>query len=417
MKERARGRGAIFSFAHDEGGQAIVIVVIVTLTMLFAVGLAIDAGQLFDGRRTAQEAADAAAFGGAVVLYQHGTVAQAIDAANVDLSLNNYTTGAATSVTVNVPPASGPHKGVTGYVEVIIDTDVQTALVPQQAGFTRVHVRAVAGTQIIPNLYAIMAIGQTGNNTFTATGGSTLNAVGGGVLVNSNAAGAAATTGGALVVASGQNIDIVGGYSGSGWTPTPTTGHAVQPDPLAGYPKPTIAGLPTQSCCAATIDPGIYPDGISLSSGQAVTMNPGVYIIEKGGINLSANASLTGHGVMLFNTVGNYPGTTGPCGAINFSGDSTWGLSAATSGTYQGMLFFQDPSCNTTVNISGQGAGVSGIGTIYAPTALVSLSGTSGFTINSKIVAREIGISGGASFTVNYDPGKNAQIPIPALVE
>jgi hypothetical protein len=381
------------------------------------VGLAIDTGQLFDGRRTAQEAADAAAFAGAVVLYQNGTNAQAITAANADAALNGFSSSATKTITVHAPPVSGDHIGEQGYVEVVITSDIKTALVPQEAGFTNVTVRAVAGTTEIENPYAIMAISQTGNNQFTASGGSTLSAVGGGVLVNSSASGAAATTGGGIVVAAGEDIDVVGGYSGSGWTPAPTTGANVQADPLSGYPKPTVAGLPTQSCCSATINPGIYPDGISLSSGQTVTMNPGVYIIEKGGLSLSAGASLTGDGVMIFNTVANYPGTSGPCGAVSFAGASTWDLSAPTSGTYQGMLIFQDPSCNTTLNISGQGGGVSATGTIYAPTALTSLSGSSSFTINSKIVAKSVGVSGGATFTVNYDPGQNANIPIPALVE
>jgi len=53
-----------------EGGQANVLLVIVLLGMIMMVGLAIDAGQLFVARRHMQEAADAAAFAGAVSLYR-----------------------------------------------------------------------------------------------------------------------------------------------------------------------------------------------------------------------------------------------------------------------------------------------------------------------------------------------------------
>ena len=45
----------------SEGGQAVVLIAIVFLALTMAVGLAIDAGQLYSARRTMQEAADAAA--------------------------------------------------------------------------------------------------------------------------------------------------------------------------------------------------------------------------------------------------------------------------------------------------------------------------------------------------------------------
>ena len=53
-----------------EEGQAIVLMAICMMGMLFAIGLAIDAGTLFVAKRTMQEAADSAAFAGGVVLFQ-----------------------------------------------------------------------------------------------------------------------------------------------------------------------------------------------------------------------------------------------------------------------------------------------------------------------------------------------------------
>src|SRR5688572_29425598 len=80
-------------FGHaGEEGQAVVLMAIVMLTLLFAVGLAIDAGQLYAAKRAEQEAADAAAFAGAVVLYQNGTGAQAVAAAVADAQANGYVT-------------------------------------------------------------------------------------------------------------------------------------------------------------------------------------------------------------------------------------------------------------------------------------------------------------------------------------
>src|SRR5439155_1542038 len=79
------------SWNKDEGGQAVVLIAITFLALIMAVGLAIDAGQLYVARRTMQEAADAAAYAGAVVRYQGGSVVQARSAAMDDATRNGYT--------------------------------------------------------------------------------------------------------------------------------------------------------------------------------------------------------------------------------------------------------------------------------------------------------------------------------------
>ena len=68
-------------FDRDEQGQAVIVVAFSMLMLIFAVGLAIDIGQIYNGRRTAQEAADAAAYAGAIALYQGRTGPEAIQAA------------------------------------------------------------------------------------------------------------------------------------------------------------------------------------------------------------------------------------------------------------------------------------------------------------------------------------------------
>src|SRR5213593_2927579 len=109
-----------FFVPEGDEGQAVVFVALVLLGMLFAVGLAIDAGTLYSAKRTEQEAADAAAFAGAVVLYQGGTGAQAVQAAIDDATTNGYVDGVnLTTVVVNWPPQSGSYQNLQ-HVEVII---------------------------------------------------------------------------------------------------------------------------------------------------------------------------------------------------------------------------------------------------------------------------------------------------------
>src|SRR5947209_9944805 len=73
-------------FARSEGGQMVVLAALVMMTLLFFVGLSVDAGQLFIAKRSQQEAADSAAFSGAIVFYKGG--AQPPDAATVSLAVS-----------------------------------------------------------------------------------------------------------------------------------------------------------------------------------------------------------------------------------------------------------------------------------------------------------------------------------------
>src|SRR5919197_4991852 len=92
---------------RDAHGQAIVLVALVFMVLLFAVGLAVDAGQLYSAKRTQQEAADSAAFAGAVVLYQGGNATQVRDAAYADATRNGFVTDEPSCVSYPVTFTTG----------------------------------------------------------------------------------------------------------------------------------------------------------------------------------------------------------------------------------------------------------------------------------------------------------------------
>src|SRR5438876_5683268 len=190
-------------FGRDDGeeGQAVVLFAIMMLALLFAVGLAIDAGQLYSAKRTEQEAADASAFAAAVVLYQQGTGAEAIAAARTDALTNGYSSGGVcvlstpgpcfdaatqTTVTVNWPPLSGTYIGNIKHVEVEITRQVKTSLVPAEAAFNPVRARGVAGSEPLNNGYAVMALDSAPDNrAFWSASNAEVHLHGGGILVNS----------------------------------------------------------------------------------------------------------------------------------------------------------------------------------------------------------------------------------------
>jgi hypothetical protein len=104
--------------------------------------------------------------------------------------------------------------------------------------------------------------------------------------------------------------------------------------------------------------------------------------------------------VTIYNTSSNYPSSTGSYGGITLSGNGTFSLTAPTSGPYPGVVIFQ-PSANTrAISLSGNAAqGLAG--TVYAPAALLSLSGNA--TVNGALVVNQLSLSGNAASTQAVD--------------
>jgi Flp pilus assembly protein TadG len=430
-------------FGRDDGesGQAVVLFAILMLALLFAVGLAIDAGQLFSAKRAEQEAADAAAFAGAVVLYQQGTGIEAISAARTDALTNGYSSGpclmstpgvcfdAATNTTVAVywPPISGSYNGNNKHIEVVITRQVQTALVPAQAAFNPVRARGVAGSEPLNNGYAIMALDR-GNTceAFETSDNGDLHLFGGGILVNSSCSSAAdneQNSAARFTIQSPYPLDVNGGATGSwGSIGIPVNpGHNQIPDPFAGFPKPAVAGLPTCNSLAACRDgsgkqlPGVY--SVNLGGNGTLELNPGIYIL-KAGMDTGGNAEVTGANVFLYNTYSNYPAAPGAspnCTSINLQGNSDMTLSAQTTGTWANLLVYQDPACSVEMKIGGNGR-FDGTGSIYIPSAHFRFDGNPSTLNGSQLIARTVDIQNG-NITINYDPVNTAQPILPRLAE
>lgn len=284
-------------FGHDEGGQAILLVGITIMGMVMAVGLAMDAGQLYNGRRTAQEAADSAAFAGATVLYQQGTTAEATSAAIADASLNGYATDTPTSgttVTIALPPTSGGYVGNSSCVQATISTPVRTSLVPAQASFTTVTAHSTACYIGATTGYAIVATDQSCSSGRISVGSQgDLVIHSGSIQVNSCADnGAQLNGGGSVTLDTGYETDVVGTAASGSW-PSLHTSKPVVADPFAGTPKPSTSGLTTYGdpqCSPAVNQPGIYTGRTSSSCDYLFA--PGTYIWKGGRVDSNGNSSL-----------------------------------------------------------------------------------------------------------------------------
>jgi hypothetical protein len=413
-----------------ESGQAVVLIVAAMLVLIMCIGLVTDAGLLYSARRTMQEAADAGAFAGAVVLYQGGSTSDAVSAATADVTRNGYAhgdNGGLTTVTVNHPPVEGAFAGNSQFVEVIIVNQVRTVLLPARSTLSTVRVRAVGGAQPASTGHAILTLSPNESDAFKISGSGSLDVIGGGVYVNSNANPSVVAGGAGTHEAS--YFRTRGTVSGAeDFIPAPTIVPTQEPDPYANLPGPSTGGLPvftnTVITSDRTLDPGVYVNGITHNASYTVTLRPGVYILKGGGLQFSGTGTIrldpaasAEQGVMIFNTLSNYPSTGGSCEKLNFSGNGTLNIRAALTGTYRGMVFYQDDTCDKEMYVSGTGS-TTAIGTWYVPNAMIQIAGDSNLTFNhAQLVSRKLNWSGNAQLIVNYNPLFSATPLIPVLVE
>lgn len=421
-----------------EDGQAIILIAITLLGMLMIVGVAIDAGQVYSARRAMQEAADAAAYAAAVTMYQGGSQGQAFQAAKDDAKSNGFEHNVNnTTVTVNQPTTS-PYDNAS-YVEVTIVQNVRTSLVPAEAVFTSVTVHSIGGARSLNNYYAMMALdsGNTGD-AFIVGSNAHVTLAGGGILVNSTATGGSPAATNATPVGQWSisctgscSIDVAGGFSGT-WPAASgnylgiRSGQLQQADPFAGYPKPSTTGMLTDragfGASNKTLGQGIYTSSIS-----GKKFCHGIYILKGGGLGGDLDVDTTdtdpvtndacdGH-VFIFNTTTTYPLSGGTCNGLQVNGNHDITLYAMTSGTYQGMLFYQDAACTAELSFGGSSFDMGTTGTIYLPNAKFHLQTTgSGSIGGGQIVAKTIDLGNG-TVNVTFNSGTSAQPLLPRLAK
>jgi len=237
----------------------------------------------------------------------------------------------------------------------------------------------------------VLILDQTDDGSLNETGNASLN-VSGTLQVDSNSA-IAATLSGHANASAGQ-IDIVGGYQFSkhaSFDPIPTTNSAFVADPLSFLSAPT-SNSPTGEIklsghSTATILPGNY-SSITVSGNAQLTLAPGTYIVGFGGIKISGNASVTGTGVLIYNS-----------GAFTVSGNASVNLTAPVTGEYAGLVIFQDPNNSNGVTVSGNADLNLNGGLLYDSNAssVDRISGNA--SVEASLDVNELAITGNASET------------------
>jgi len=398
------------SFCGDDSGQ-ILLLTVLSLTALLGVGaLVLDASFMYGKRNRLSAAADAAAKSAGIEMFRNAGVTQASLEAFADqqVSAHGFTpqrSGGTTAVVVNRGPSMGAFAGNANYVEVIV-SEATSTFFASVLGLTSMTpgARAVAGLTSSGACLIVLGTGTTAlsiGNTTIDMPGCTVEDGGNLETTNINAD------------INASSISVGGTCTGTGCPNMGNmqTGVLTPPtDPLAGLPSPANPG----SCSAvtptvgSTLSPGCYSN-ITFPLKGSYALDPGIYYMTGPMLLDATGVILSGTGVMFY-----FSGSaaTGPCvvgvtaGCISVGNNAELHLSAPTSGTYTGILMFQDPLNHLNVDFYGNNPEYDLQGALYLPGADVYFRNGLGYTTTCMLlVARTFFINNGNGSFSNSCPG------------
>ena len=427
----------------SERGQALIIFALAAIALFGIVGLAIDGSAKFSDRRHAQNAADTAALAGAWAKANAlldptnsttpaecpppsglpSDVCAALLTAALNLADDNgYDNSASKRVDVYNPPISGYYAGDASYVQVIIDSDVNTTF-SRVVGIDQTHnlVEAVALTKEGGPLFngaSIVSLNPSpgcGSGSFNVGGNGTITLDGGGFFVNSDeSCGYSQTScsvtlsmiGGGGISSAGGASDNIDQSCGTPATEDTTQTQIVIPDEVYMPDVPdecdTLGTYSNGS--TVTLNPGKYYSFPPVHN-KPVVLNSGVYCID-------ANVSWSGSD---FDSLDGSSGVTlyitdGHDFSININ--KPINLDPSSSGDYEGYVIIVngDQGSIQDCTING-GSDIMVDGTIFAPYCDITINGnnSSASSFNAQVIGWDIKLNGGNSINFTYNPGLNAE--------
>jgi len=391
-------------------GQVLIIIMIALVGIVGIAGLAIDGGNVFLDRRSAQNAADSAALAGAVVRINQSSE-DWVGAIMSSAAENGYPNdGVKNVVQVYSPPKSGPYANNVEYVQVIITSHVKmyfTRIIgrPESVNVVEAIIRTKAA-KLKPLLgeAAIVSLAPTSEcnkeRAFWVYEEATFDVSGGGVFVNSNNQTCALIQegGGSIYMRFNDPITVVGGVyiqNPRRISPVLSVGAA-----QISYPPPFI--MPDIKCNkhaeikegGETMTPGSW--GGKFPPANVKQLEPGVYCLENGFL-ANKDTDISGFSVVI----------SVEKGEVSISPQAKVRLTAPAEGKYKGLLIFLPMDNNKRVILDAN-AESEFVGTILAPASNILVKGSKmrhGF--RSQIIGYRITLSGDSNVIVMYDPDQN----------
>jgi Flp pilus assembly protein TadG len=387
--------------ATDRRGVSAVITALALTTLVGFCGLAVDVVMWEVNQREMQGAADQAVLAAATAYRNAGETGALGD------STTAQNAAYATAIQSGYSAASVSIAAYNNGGSCTSDGCLQVTITQQQPQyFTALFLSSfTASTSAVGSIAVaspgggacVMALDANGSGVITASGTPTLSLNGCNLQNNSPNTNATIMNGGALVEgcsttnACGSRAFLAQPDTPSGSIDVPiVTSAAPAPDPYAGLTPPTVGTCTSwPSGSTATIGGGsgtvtTYCNPPNLNN-QTITIASGSTIVITGGIQVGGNFAISGTGTLYV------------LGGATMNANATIGISAPTTGPYAGIAVWFGGSSG--VQWAG-GNSSSFSGTIYAPTALVTMTGGSGIATScARLIAGSISLSGNATTT------------------
>ncbi len=398
----------------SERGNVIVICAAVMPLLVGSAAMAVDAINLSLSKRDLQRAADSAALAGAYALVQSKPVSTSV---THDLTFNNKIPQTSAPVIENAPTV-GAYAGNTRAVRVVLTSQRRMPFIAFfNSTAPTVQVEATAAI-VYAGKFCMVSL-EAGNVTgITFTGSTSVN-LGCGVATNSRAVNAISAGGSSSIVAS--PLAAVGGVPSSTSYVQPAVlmpYSPPQPDPYAGLPTPVVPAScsselkvqPNNSYTVPTAASGVYCfRGMDIKGN--LTLAPGTYYVDGGVASFGSQANVTGNGVTIILTSSTASTDPASIATIDMNGGAILDLTAPTTGTYGGVLMYQDPRAvaGTSAHINGNSASHYE-GGIYFPRSDLTFNGNTGMrTECMQLVARRLTFSGNSSIINSCPAGSESQ--------
>ena len=399
---------------RSERGNALIVCSATLPLVIGAAAIGVDTIQVSLARRQLQRAADSAAIAGAYAKYQNQNVNSAV---NYDLTFNNDVplTG---SPTIQNAPTVGPYAGNTRAVRVVLTATRAVPFMHFFTGSSMTVTTEATAMSIFQGQYCAISLENT-NTTGIAIGGNATVNLGCGMISNSPASNAVTAGGSSTINAS--PMAAVGGVPSSSNYASNTVLLPYSPqqaDPFSGLPTPTLpasgcsnnalrlqpndAPMTLSSSTPGYVSPGVYcfRGGINVAGTLTIPSVPGgtIVYLDGGAFDVGSQGVLNANGVTFILTSSNITSNPGSVAQVSINGGATLNMTAPDSGTYAGVLMYQDRRAEFgTTNINGNSS-TSFRGSFYFPNRELVFNGTSGMhTECVQLVARRLGFTGNSA--------------------
>jgi hypothetical protein len=251
-----------------------------------------------------------------------------------------------------------------------------------------ISAEAVAGLERDGD-YCILALDDSNTVGITNSGNTLVDARCG---MHANATGEPAITGQGSATIAASPVSAVGGINSStNFAPgTQFTPYNIsQRDPFASLPNPapsgtTFSNFRVNSNQTRSLQPGTYTGGLRIQG--TANLAPGTYFINGGSLDIGSQAVVNGSGVtfVLSNSAYSTGSTSAVAATTKINGGATLRITAPDSGTYAGVLFYQDrrtPAMSDNVIINGNSASQLR-GAIYVPRNEIRMNGTASMDVD-----------------------------------